>query len=43
MDTQVDFSRLDWPNDAFFYPQTSFEKQWLGQGKPIQRARWRRA
>jgi len=42
MQTRPGFSRMDWPDEAFFYPQTSFEKQWLAQGKPIHRARWRR-
>jgi tRNA (guanine-N7-)-methyltransferase len=35
------FQRLDWPDDAFFYPTTDFEKQWLSQGCTIHRARWR--
>jgi tRNA (guanine-N7-)-methyltransferase len=42
MARQAPFSRLDWPAEAFFYPVTSFEKQWLAQGKGIHRARWRR-
>jgi tRNA (guanine-N7-)-methyltransferase len=37
------FSRLEWPADAFFYPQTDFEKLWLTQGLNIHRARWGRA
>jgi len=37
------FERLDWPDDAFFYPQTDFEKHWLSQGLSIYRAQWRRA
>ena len=36
------FTRLDWPDDAFFYPQTAFERQWLAQGKTLHRARWQR-
>lgn len=36
------FERLDWPDDAFFYPQTDFEKHWLSQGLSIQQALWRR-
>lgn len=36
------FKRLDWPEDAFFYPQTDFEAHWLSQDLPIHRARWRR-
>lgn len=35
------FQRLDWPEDAFFYPLTDFETYWLSQGRSIQRARWR--
>lgn len=34
------FSRLDWPDDAFPYPQTDFEEHWLAQGRSIYRARW---
>lgn len=34
--------RIEWPEDAFFYPQTDFERQWLAAGKSIHRARWRR-
>lgn len=34
------FRRLDWPEDAFFYPTTDFEKGWLAQGRSINRARW---
>ena len=37
------FEPLDWPADAFFYPQTDFEKHWLSEGLGIQRARWRRS
>ena len=36
------FERLDWPEDAFFYAQTDFERIWLRQGKTLQRARWRK-
>lgn len=36
------FERLDWPEDAFFYPQTDFEAHWLSRGLSIHRARWRR-
>lgn len=42
MGSQRDFEALDWPEEAFFYPQTSFEKQWLSHGKTLHRARWRR-
>lgn len=36
------FERLDWPEDAFFFPQTDFEKLWLSKGLGIHRARWRK-
>ena len=40
------FEACDWPQndaaDAFFYPRTDFEKQWLEQGRPIQRLRLRK-
>lgn len=36
------FVRLDWPADAFFYAETDFERQWLRQGKTMNRARWRK-
>ncbi len=35
------FTRLDWPDDAFFYPTTDFEQSWLHVGRVIHRARWR--
>jgi tRNA (guanine-N7-)-methyltransferase len=35
--------KIEWPEDAFPYPRTSFEKQWLEQGKVIWRARWKLA
>ena len=35
------FQPLDWPEDAFFYPRTDFERQWLESGRTIHRARWR--
>ena len=34
------FRRLEWPDDAFFYTTTDFEKGWLAQGRSINRARW---
>lgn len=34
------FTRLDWPDDAFFYPTTDFEQSWLHVGRRIHRARW---
>ena len=39
-DVLAPFQRLDWPADAFFYPQTDFEEQWLRTGRRIHRARW---
>ncbi len=35
------FQRLDWTDDAFFYPTTDFEDSWLHIGRVIHRARWR--
>lgn len=35
------FHRIEWPEDAFFYPKTDFEHYWLSLGRSIQRARWR--
>ena len=32
--------RLPWDDNAFYYPQTDFEKQWLDEGRTMQRARW---
>lgn len=37
------FTRLDWPEDAFFYTTTDFEQSWLNIGRSIHRARWRLA
>ncbi|MCB1277158.1 tRNA (guanosine(46)-N7)-methyltransferase TrmB [Prosthecobacter sp.] len=34
------FKRVDWPDDAFFYPSTDFEQDWLRMGRSIHRARW---
>ena len=31
----------EWPEDAFFYPLTDFERQWLGEGRTIRRVRLR--
>jgi len=39
-DALPNFRRLDWPEDAFFYPQTDFERQWLSAGRDVHRARW---
>lgn len=35
------FTRIDWPDDEFPYPQTAFEKQWIALGRVMNRARWR--
>lgn len=37
---QHQFQQLDWPEDAFFYQMTDFEKGWLDMGRTINRARW---
>lgn len=39
---RASFERTEWPDDAFFYPQTDFEKHWLSQGLGVHRARWRK-
>jgi tRNA (guanine-N7-)-methyltransferase len=36
------FVRLDWPNELCNYPTTDFEAYWLGLGRQIHRARWRK-
>lgn len=36
------FKRLDWPDEAFFYPTTDFEQDWLNMGRSIRRARWQK-
>jgi len=38
-----EFTKADWPKDAFFYPPTDFEQHWLGLDRTIRRARWIRA
>jgi tRNA (guanine-N7-)-methyltransferase len=40
MAAHPEFTSLDWPADAFFYPQTDFERQWRALGKTMHRARW---
>lgn len=42
MAARTDFQRLDWPEEAFFYPTTDFESHWLAMGRTMHRARWRR-
>lgn len=34
--------RLDWPEEAFFYPKTDFQVQWEAQGRTLQVLRLRR-
>jgi len=34
--------RLDWPEDAFFYPKTDFQLQWEAEGKRLQGIRLRK-
>ncbi len=32
----------DWPEEAFFYPPTDFERQWLAEGRTMNRLRYRK-
>jgi len=41
MATRSAFEQLEWPDGAFVYPQTSFERHWVESEKTIWRARWR--
>jgi tRNA (guanine-N7-)-methyltransferase len=36
------FTRLEWADGAFYYPETDFEKYWLSKGRTMNRARWQR-
>ena len=36
------FDQIPWAEGEFFFPPTDFEQQWLGEGKTIHRARFRR-
>jgi tRNA (guanine-N7-)-methyltransferase len=36
------FAEAAWPEDAFFYPRTDFENQWLAAGRSVRRVRWRK-
>ncbi|BCX47152.1 tRNA (guanine-N(7)-)-methyltransferase [Haloferula helveola] len=36
------FERLDWPDDAFFYPKTDFQILWESEGKRLQGLRLRK-
>jgi tRNA (guanine-N7-)-methyltransferase len=40
--SRPEFERLDWPEDAFYYPMTDFEAHWLQMGRNMNRVRWRR-
>ena len=37
------FERLDWPEDAFFYPKTDFQLLWESEGKSLQGLRLRKS
>ncbi len=36
------FEACDWPEEAFVYPQTDFERLWRGEGRAIHQARFGR-
>ncbi|MCB1079366.1 MAG: tRNA (guanosine(46)-N7)-methyltransferase TrmB [Verrucomicrobiae bacterium] len=36
------FERIDWPDEAFFYPVTDFERLWRAEGRKIQGIRLRK-
>ncbi len=36
------FSEEEWKEDAFFYPKTDFEEQWLAEGRTMHRLRLRK-
>lgn len=36
------FEALDWAEEAFFYPQTDFERQWRAQGRSVHQIRVRK-
>jgi tRNA (guanine-N7-)-methyltransferase len=40
--TKSDFEPLPWPDHAFPYAMTGFERQWLALSKTMHRARWGR-
>lgn len=42
MARQPPFTRIEWPEEAFFYAATDFENQWRALGKTMHRARWRK-
>jgi len=36
------FELLEWPENAFFYPKTDFQRQWEAEGKTMWRLRYRK-
>ncbi len=36
------FETLEWPEDAFYYPKTDFQRLWEGEGKKLQSLRLRK-
>ena len=36
------FEKLEWPDQAFFYPQTDFEKQWRSEGREVYQIRMKK-
>ncbi|MGJ8696082.1 MAG: tRNA (guanosine(46)-N7)-methyltransferase TrmB [Verrucomicrobiaceae bacterium] len=42
LDDYPALERLDWPDDAFFYPKTDFQIQWEAEGKSLQGLRARK-
>lgn len=36
------FEKEEWTDDSFFYAQTDFEEQWLGEGRTMRRLRLRK-
>lgn len=41
LDAYQGLQQIDWPQDAFPYPQTDFERLWLKEGRSIQSARFK--
>lgn len=42
MALQAQFQRTEWKDDAFFYAETDFERQWRALGKTMHRVRWQK-
>lgn len=36
------FERLEWPEDAFFYPKSDFQRRWESEGRTMWRTRCRK-